>query len=149
MSDRIRTPATGYAIATADRSLTESRSPGLLRRREQPSWLRLATEKLKSAATLQDNWDSYGGLRTNSLSLHHANLFLDCICKTVGITEPLIAVNAHGNVCFEWDLDGSSMELEVLPSGKVSYYFVDAEGDEVEAEDQSDFMDVRDRLTRL
>ena len=37
----------------------------------------------------------------------------------------------------------------MLPSGKVSYYFVDAEGDEVEAEDQSDFMDVRDRLTRL
>jgi hypothetical protein len=41
------------------------------------------------------------------------------------------------------------MELEVLPSGKVSYYFVDTESNEVEGEDQSDFMYVRDRLTRL
>jgi hypothetical protein len=102
-----------------------------------------------AAGTLQDNWDSYGGLRTNSLSLHHAYQFLECVCRTVGISEPLIAVNANGNVCFEWELESASMELEVLPSGKVSYYFVDGDGEEYEGKDQSAFRDVLDRLTRL
>lgn len=148
MSDRIRVISNGYANSNA-RSVTESRSLGLLRRREPPNWFTLAAEKLKAAATLQDNWDSYGGLRTNSLSLHHAYQFLECICRTVGIPEPLIAVNAKGNVCFEWELECSTMELEVLPSGMVSYYFVDDHGQEEEGEDQSAFKDVLDRLTKF
>jgi len=148
MSDKTRVPSGGYAD-NYFRSITESRSPGLLRRREYPTWFALATEKLKASASLQDNWDSYGGLRTNSLSLHYAFQFLECVCRTVGITEPLIAVNANGNVCFEWELEGSTMELEVLPSGKISYYFVDVDGRESEGEDQPAFKHVLDRLTRF
>ena len=130
------------------RCVTESHSLGLIRRREPPTWFHLATEKLQAAATLQDNWDSYGALRTNSLSLHHAYQFLECICRTVGVSEPLIAVNANGNVCFEFE-QNAALELEVLPSGKVVYYFVDRDGAEEKGENQSPFKDVLDRLTKF
>jgi|GEM_PF-2210173 len=147
MSNKIPETFYGYQNPISP-SVTESRSPGLIRRREPPTWFHLATEKLQAAATLQDNWDSYGALRTNSLSLHHAYLFLDCICRTVGVSEPLIAVNANGNVCFEFE-QNSTLELEVLPSGKVVYYFVDRNGAEEEGEIQSPFKDVLDRLTKF
>lgn len=147
MSNKIPETSYGYQNPISP-SVTESRSPGLIRRREPPTWFHLATEKLQAAATLQDNWDSYGALRTNSLSLHHAYLFLDCICRTVGVSEPLIAVNANGNVCFEFE-QNSTLELEVLPSGKVVYYFVDRNGAEEEGETQSPFKDVLDRLTKF
>jgi hypothetical protein len=120
---------------------TVSGSTSVFRPQSMSTWFLPAKEKLKAAATLQDNWDSYGALRTNSLSLHHAHEFLVFIGRNNVISEPLIAVNSNGYVCFEWELEYFAIELQVLPTGMVCYYLNNHEMDQ-DGEDYSPYKNV-------
>lgn len=129
--------------------MTESAvGPALFRQRQYPDWFRASTEKLQSAGKLEDNWDSYGSLRTNSISLHHAYNFLDVLARTVGVVAPMIAANSNGFVCFEWDDDDKTLIVEITPRGEARYYFQSAI-DEDEGVDSGRFDSIKHMLTRF
>ncbi len=129
--------------------MTESAvGPALFRQRQYPDWFRASTEKLHSAGKLEDDWDSYGSLRTNSISLHHAYNFLDVLARTVGVAAPMIAANSNGFVCFEWEDDDKTLIVEITPRGEARYYFQSAI-DEVEGVDSGRFDLIKHMLTRF
>ena len=125
---------------------TTQRPEGLVKTRGYPTWLNGCSQKLQAAACLSDNWDSYGSLRTNSLSLTHAIVFLERLAKTVSVLEPMIAVNAAGNVCFEWDANEWLMTIEINPRGIANYYY-EKNGLELEGYDKGEYKTVIQYLT--
>ncbi len=125
-----------------------NRIEGLVRSRKYPEWFEVCAEKLQAAASLPDNWDSYGGLQTNSLSAVHASIFLEHLAKTVGVPQPMIAVNANGNVCFEWDTKNWLMTAEITPRGAAKFYYEQGE-EEIESTDTGVFRTIIQLLTRL
>ncbi len=127
---------------------TTQRPEGLVRTRGYPAWLNGCAQKLQAAASLSDNWDSYGSLRTNSLSLTHANVFLERLAKTVSVLEPMIAVNAAGNICFEWDKSQWLMTVEVTPRGIANYYYENSGRElEIEGIDKGEYKTIIQYLT--
>lgn len=123
---------------TVERSLnlTESNAEGaLLRRRSAPNaWFEKCTRKLTAIANLQENWDSYGGRKPNSLSLNFAHAFLHFLRDRVNVPEPLIAANANGYVCFEWEDDVRTLTTEIDDSGVHHFYYCYGDEDELEGE---------------
>ncbi len=97
---------------------------------------------------MPDNWDSYGGLQTNSLSAVHASIFLEELARTVSVPQPMIAVNANGNVCFEWDTARWLMTVEITPRGVAKYYYEHG-NEEIESTDTGSFHTIIQLLTRL
>lgn len=126
---------------------TARRTEGLVRNRGYPLWLDFCAQQLQAAASLQDNWDSYGGLQTNSVAALHAGVFLERIAKTVGVPQPMIAVNTSGNVCFEWDTGRLLMTVEITPTGVARYYFERGD-EEVEGQDFGAYSTIVQHLTR-
>lgn len=122
--------------------------PGLVRAAARPhDWFVEATEKLQNIASLNQNWDSYGASRPNSVSIYYAYELLRLIHNKVGITRPAITPAPNGNICFEWDEDHLSALLEIQPSGFTKYVF---ERDGVEEEGTCKFFtDVLQLLTML
>lgn len=138
-----------FGSTPPSRSMTESSvTPALFRQREYPVWFRASTEKLQSAGKLEDDWDSYGSLRTNSISLHHAYNFLDVLAKTVGVSAPLIAANSNGFICFEWEEEDKTLLVEITPRGEARYYF-ETPTDEDEGVDTGRFDSIKQMLTRF
>ena len=127
---------------------TTQRPEGLVRTRGYPTWLNNCAQKLQAAASLSDNWDSYGSLRTNSLSLTHANVFLERVAKIVSVLEPMIAVNASGNVCFEWESNEWLLTVEITPRGIANYYYENGGRElELEGNDRGMYMAIIQQLT--
>ena len=124
------------------------RTEGLVRIRSYPQWFEFCAQQLQAAASLPDNWDSYDGLQTNSLSAVHASIFLEELARTVSVPQPMIAVNANGNVCFEWDTANWLMTVEITPRGVAKYYYEHGD-EEVESTDTGAFHTIIQLLTRL
>lgn len=120
---------------------------GLVRQRDYAQWFTFCSQQLQAAANLPDNWDSYGGLPTNSLSAVHASIFVEQLAKTVSVLQPMIAVNAKGNVCFEWDTDAWLMTVEITPRGIAKYYY-ECGAEEVEGTDSGTYSTIIQYLTR-
>lgn len=123
------------------------RVEGLVRHRKYAHWFDFCSQQLQAAANLPDNWDSYGGLPTNSLSAVHSSIFLEQLAKTVSVLQPLIAVNAKGNVCFEWDTSVWLMTVEVTPRGVAKFYY-ECREEEVEGSDSGAYSTIIQHLTR-
>ena len=126
---------------------TARRPQGMVKSRSYPEWIEFCANQLQAAQCLEDNWNSYGGLKTNSLSALHASNFLDRLARTVSVLQPLIAVNASGNICFEWDTGSWLMNVEITPQGEAKYYYEKGD-EEVESKDIGEYKTIIQYLTR-
>ena len=118
----------------------------MVKRRSYPEWFEYCANQLQAAHYLDDNWNSYGGLKTNSLSALHAGNFLEQLAGTVSVLQPMIAGNACGNVCFEWDTGTWLMTVEITPQGEAKYYY-EKDEEEVESKDR-EYKTIIQYLTR-
>jgi hypothetical protein len=130
-----------------DTQTSTKRVEGLVRQRNYAQWFEFCSQQLQAAANLPDNWDSYGGLPTNSLSAVHASIFLEQLAKTVSVLQPMIAVNSKGNVCFEWDAGEWLMTVEITPRGIAKFYY-ECGAEEVEDSDSGAYSTIFQHLTR-
>jgi hypothetical protein len=89
--------------------------------------LRSARETLDEIARLDDDWDSYGGLRPTAAAISTAHLLLGALWDDLGYgvddqTIPWAAAPlADGGVQFEWRGPSGAIEVEIGPRGTMNY----------------------------
>ena len=89
--------------------------------------LRSVRETLDEIAQLQDDWDSYGGLRPTAAAVSAAHLLLGALWDHLGhgvddrAVPWAVAPLVDGGVQFEWRGPGGAIEIEIGPRGTMNY----------------------------
>lgn len=104
-------------------------------------------DKIEELRALKPDWDSYGALAVNRVSLERAKAFIRAIPWDEGLPEPSPTASGVGNVCFCWAEKTFSMDLEILPDGTLDYYWC-PEPDDLDNDRSSSTKDV-DKIVEL
>lgn len=93
--------------------------------RDAPLWLQETITKLKNLATLQENWDSYGGLPVDRRSIDNAILLITNLASVENVSEPAIGATPDGEAGLSWDGGHWSLDADILPDGRIDYVYTD------------------------
>lgn len=88
-----------------------------------------ARAKIQSFATLEIDWDSYGGSPIDDKTIERALCILDDLAAG-DIPIPQVVPCSSGDIQFEWDPERGAVEIEIGPEGEIGYWFEDDEGEE-------------------
>lgn len=134
--------AAGYSDRTTNFSDAGARSQHLSSHLEltwsssSPDSIRPTLDQLAELATLNDDWDSYGGAPPTAQALNAAHAFLLTL-QALFIGQPqinvhpnLVAPLADGGVHLKWSSSVAEIEVEFGPTGTLSYLFVEHPGTE-------------------
>jgi hypothetical protein len=109
-----------------------------------PAVLHPALQRLDELSKLERDWDSYGALPLTSTALARADATMR---KTVDLLGPTLGERvapytlmpiADGGVSIEWRGPSETLELDVGPSGALSYLLIDQSTEERQFEEASD-----------
>ena len=109
--------------------------------------LRPAFARLDELAKLERDWDSYGALPLTSTALDHAAEILRNAAKRFGehlserVAPYTVMPIADGGVSLEWRGANSDLQLDVGPSGALSYLLIDRRESERRFEEGYDLTD--------
>jgi hypothetical protein len=98
-----------------------SRPAVLARRQSAPDWLSDCLKRIGLLADLESDWDSYGAEPVDPASLVLAEQFIEWFAMFDLIGEPVVTASADGYVLFSWDDGERSLDVEVLPDGRLEY----------------------------
>jgi hypothetical protein len=119
-------PWSGASAADVRLALGLDESWELLTLRALPKWLPGVVDDLNELATLEPNWDSYGGdVVSSSTRRRAAEVLLRLI--PANAREPSVVPLSDGGVQFEWHGD-SAIEIQVGSEGDPEVWFRDATG---------------------
>ena len=116
----------GYELSTRANESGEvfERPVVVARRSHQPDWLQERLRRIDRLRELEPNWDSYGAKRIDLPSIDLANQLLKSLSKIEGVECPTVTASPDGNVGLCWDSGERSLDVEVLPSGKFAYAYL-------------------------
>lgn len=94
----------------------------------EPSWHWCVFQKLHELSQLAPNWDSYGAKPPS------ANAFRRFVSSVLHLLPedtpiPAIAPTRDGGLQLEWHRGSVEFEIKVPPSGSITYFFVDENGE--------------------
>ena len=139
---------TGTENTKSPKDLTAT-PPDIILSGEEPHWLREVIERLRGFLYLEPGWDSYGALSIEKPTILRAVRVLSTLMKEY-TPVPQIVPTSKGGVNFEWEDEVISLEIEIIPSESISYYFCknDEEMENNISDDEIDILvDIVDELT--
>jgi hypothetical protein len=98
---------------------------------DMPQLLRQMFDRLTKLAELPENWDGYGSPRLQPSAMETASDLL-VMLSHLRMPMPHFAPVSGGGLQLEWQRDKKELELEILPSGEVSFLIVDDTGQMLE-----------------
>lgn len=104
------------------------------------NWLAQAANELNRIANLPVNWDSYGAMKVNQLTLESATEVLVHLMGGQSVL-PHITASVNGGVELEWHGPGMGLEIEVRDPSMVHAYFYDDDRPNDEWEDDVSWRD--------
>lgn len=109
-----------------------------------PAVLHGSFQRLDTLSKLERDWDSYGALPLTPTALARADATMRKAVDLFGVTlgervapYTLMPI-ADGGVSIEWRGPGATLELDIGPSGALSYLLVDYSTEERRFEEASD-----------
>ena len=90
----------------------------------EPRWLSDTLNQLFQLATLQENWDTYGG-RPIAIQAVAAGLNMLGRILAYDAPTPSVVPRSNGGVQFEWHRSGIDLEVSIDPDETVSASFED------------------------
>ena len=109
-----------------------------------PAVLQPAFERLDELAKLERDWDSYGALPLTSTALALADGMMRKSVKQLGsplgerVAPYTLMPIADGGVSIEWRGSRATLELDIGPSGALSYLLIDHSTEVRQFEEASD-----------
>jgi hypothetical protein len=109
-----------------------------------PAVLHASLQRLDELSKLERDWDSYGALPLSSTALAQADATMrkavDLHGATLGkrVAPYTIMPIADGGVSVEWRGNDATLELDIGPSGALSYLLIDHSAEERQFEEASD-----------
>lgn len=99
-------------------------------------------EKIQEVAVLKPNWDGYGAPALDRASIETAIRISEALQDVFEVHPPHVVPVPTGDVQFEWDREGKSLEIEIedgdtiyflkwLPSGMESERFPATDTDKI------------------
>jgi hypothetical protein len=109
-----------------------------------PAILHGSVQRLDKLSKLERDWDSYGALPLTPTALAQADAIMRKAVDLFGVTldegvapYTLMPI-ADGGVSIEWRGPGTTLELDIGPSGALSYLLIDHSTEERRFEEASD-----------
>src|SRR2546428_23001 len=87
---------------------------------EARDWFVDAIRYVGEIGKLQANWDTYGSPAVTRLAKEQAIRILLQLSRHA-LPEPQVGPVSGGGVQFEWNIGPRSLELEVLPDGRIEF----------------------------
>lgn len=84
------------------------------------TWLVEAFDKINELRNLQSNWDSYGADRVTDGAELSARWLMSYV-NWQGIPSPTISALADGGIGMHWNIGARDLEIEIDPSGELTY----------------------------
>ena len=116
-----------------------------------PKWTIEVASNLARLLYLEPNWDSYGA---KEIDLKSAIVAIDLLLRIMedDTPSPSVVPTNVGGIQYEWHEKGKDLEIEILSSDTISWFFRDldtAETDEGEQRLNSDLSKLIDYVNRL
>ena len=89
------------------------------------SWYSKACGVLDQLYGLRSNWDSYGADAVAPESIEQSRQLLTDLAYVVSVPEPVVTATPDGHVGMCWDTGAWSLDLEVSPTGLISFVYLD------------------------
>ncbi len=83
-----------------------------------------AIARIRSLASLESNWDSYGAAPLQRGAVLHAIRLVAAILQNEDVPLPAIVPTSHGGLQLEWHRGRATLEMEVLPDRTVEVFFL-------------------------
>lgn len=83
-----------------------------------------ALARIKSLASLESNWDSYGAVPLQRGAVLHAIRLVAAILQNEDVPLPAIVPTSEGGLQLEWHRGRATLEMEVLPDRTVEVFFL-------------------------
>lgn len=93
--------------------------------RGNPPWLTEVVRKLQDLAILDEDWDSYGAASIDHNSIANSLRLITFLAGFVGVEPPAVGGTPEGHVGLSWDEGKWSLDVEVLPDGRIEYVYLD------------------------
>lgn len=81
-------------------------------KKTEPAWKAVTEKAFAKLTTLEEDWDSYGGLPIDPANIIAARLVLDQIMKH-DTPPPHVTPMSCGSVQLEWSMKGVDLEIEI------------------------------------
>jgi hypothetical protein len=112
---------------------------------EMPPPFQRMIDEVDELADLPENWDGYGSPPIQSAAKETAYRLVELLDQ-LGMPNPHFAPVSGGGLQLEWQKGKCELELEILPTGEVSFLTVEESGEMNEAALPSDFQPDLSRL---
>jgi hypothetical protein len=83
-----------------------------------------ALARIRSLASLESNWDSYGAVPLQRGAVLHAVRLVAAILQNEDVPLPAIVPTSQGGLQLEWHRGRATLEMEVLPNRTVEVFFL-------------------------
>jgi hypothetical protein len=87
---------------------------------QSPSWLKEIYDRISALKTLEENWDSYGGLPVADGAISKIRVLLSKV-DIEDMPTPHVAPLPDGGIGLHWRVGTRDLEIEVEPNGEVHY----------------------------
>ena len=85
------------------------------------NWLPTVIAELDALGDLEANWDSYGALPIDPVSIEYAARLANLLAERKGIREPAVGATPDGHAGLSWDGGSWSLDVDVTPDGLWEY----------------------------
>lgn len=87
---------------------------------QSPAWLKEIYDRISALKTLEENWDSYGGLPVAEMAIKGLRVLLSNL-DIEDMPTPHVAPLPDGGIGLHWRVGSRDLEIEVEPNGEVHY----------------------------
>ena len=113
--------------------------PAVCALRETPAeWLPTTLEKIEALLDLQQDWDSYGATPLDSATIDKASQCACFLAHFVGISAPVVGAAPDGKAGFSWDSGAWSLDVDISPTGRIHYVYIDQRDESCDQEAWTD-----------
>lgn len=87
---------------------------------QSPTWLKEVYDRISALSTLEENWDSHGGLPAIPEAILKVRVLLSNL-NIENVPRPHVAASPDGSVGLHWRVAERDLEIEVEASGAIHY----------------------------
>jgi hypothetical protein len=87
---------------------------------QSPAWLKETYDRISALKTLEENWDSYGGLPVADVAISRIRVLLSNL-DIEDMPTPHVAPLPDGGIGMHWRVGVRDLEIEVEADGSIHY----------------------------
>jgi len=97
---------------------------------QSPAWLKEIYDRISDLKSLEENWDSYGGLPVADAAIKSIRVLLSKL-DIEDMPTPHLAPIPDGGIGLHWRVGTRDLEIEVDPTGAIHYLHTNVGGDSI------------------